>query len=80
MADDCIKSQYARRFGLPEEQIRFFGELTPKQVDQVRQQFSAGLVDVGSYIYAVTRDGSLVWRREKRDPLMEMRGEFPRQQ
>ena len=67
------KRHYARKsFGLPEEQIKFFDELTPDQVSEVRQHFSAGLVDVEKYVYAVKRDGHLVWRRVRRNPLLEM--------
>lgn len=65
------KRHYAYEFGLPEAQIRFFDELTPAQVDEVRQQFSAGLVNVDRYVYAVKRDGTLVLRRERRNPLLE---------
>lgn len=70
------KERYALKFGLPADQIRFFSELTPDQVGEVRRQFSAALVGVHDYVYAVKRDGSLVVRREERDPLLEMRGEF----
>lgn len=72
------KYHYSRRFGLPEEQIRFFDELTPTQVEDVRRYFTAGLVNVGAYVYAVKRDGSLVWHRENRNPALEMQGEWTR--
>lgn len=68
------KRHYADQFGLPEAQIRFFDELTPPQVEEVRQQFSAGLVNVENYVYAVKRDGELVRRRERRNPLLERGG------
>ena len=71
-----VKERYARKFGLPADQIRFFDELTPAQAEDVRRQFSAGLAGVHDYVYAVKRDGSLVWHRERRDLLLEMRGEF----
>ena len=63
------KGKYLDRFGLPEEQLRFFGELTPGQVEEVRRQFSAALVGVEDYIYAVRRDGTLVPARERRNIL-----------
>lgn len=63
------RERYARVMGLPPQQVRRFEELTEAQVAEVRVQFSAGLVDVGNWVYAVRRDGSLVPRREK------MRGE-----
>jgi hypothetical protein len=40
-------------------------------VEEVRRLFSAGLVGVENYVYAVKGDGHLVWRREKRQPLLE---------
>lgn len=67
-----IKRRYGRQFGLPAEQIRFFDELNEAQVEQVRQYYSVGLVDVEKYVYAVKRDGTLVWRRKRRDLLMEV--------
>jgi len=63
------KSYYARQFGLPEEQIRFFDELTEEQKKQAAQVF--GLWHAPEYVFAVKRDGDLVWRREKRNPLFE---------
>ena len=69
-----VKYRYAQLFGLPAEQIRFFGELTPGQVEEVRQHFTAGLVDVDRWVYAVKRDGHLVWNRERRQELMEAGG------
>lgn len=65
------KSHYAHQFGLPEDQIRMFHELTPAQIEEVRQQFTAGLINVENYVYAVKRAGGLVWRRERRNPLLE---------
>jgi hypothetical protein len=67
----AIKAFYARKLGLPEGQIRFFDELDEAQVAEVRQEFSAGLVSVDRYVYAVKRDGHLVSRRERRDILVE---------
>lgn len=69
-----VKGHYARLFGLPAEQIRFFGELTPDQVDEVRWHYSAGLVDVDNYVYAVKRDGHLVVNRVRRELLTERGG------
>jgi len=71
---DRIKDFYARKFGLSSEQVRFFDELTAEQVEEVRQFFSAGLVGVGNYVYAVKRTGKLVWGRLKRDELVEQLG------
>ena len=68
---DRTRDFYARKFGLPSEQVRFFDELTPKQVEEVRQLFSAGLIGVENYVYAVKRTGKLVWGRHKRDELVE---------
>jgi|GEM_PF-2611252 len=66
------KGGYARiHFGLPEEQIRFFDELTPDQVESVRWHFSASLVFADNYVYAVTRDGKLIPRRVERNPFIE---------
>ena len=64
---DKIKARYAEKFGLPAGQIRFFDELTPAQVEEVRHYFTAGLVSVERYVYAAKRDGGLVHRRERRD-------------
>jgi hypothetical protein len=65
------KQHYAHEFGLPEEQVRFFDELTPAQVEDVQRYFSAGLVGVDNYVYAVKRNGRLVWNRLKRNPWLE---------
>lgn len=62
---------YAHRFGLPEDQIRFFNELTPAQIKEVQYYFTAGLMRVNMYVYAVKRDGHLVLRRELRNELVE---------
>lgn len=72
--EDRVKERYGRKFGLPAEQIRFFGELTPVQVEDVRRYFTAGLIDVENYVYAVKRGGALVWNRERRDYLLERGG------
>lgn len=73
---DRVRQWYAREFGLPAEQVRYFEELTPAQVEKVRQYFSAGLVGVKDWMYAVKRDEDLVWHRVKRDGLVESRGEW----
>jgi hypothetical protein len=72
-ANPCspAKQRYARQFGLPPDQIKYFGELTRAQVRDVQRYFSAGLVNVSNYVYAIRQDGRLVWRREKRNPLLE---------
>lgn len=72
MTDRRVKRHYARRFFcLPIGQVRYFGELNEAQVEEVRKYFSSGLVNVEQYVYAVRRDGRLVWQRERRDLLME---------
>ena len=73
-AQDRTRDFYARKFGLPSEQVKFFGELNEAQVEEVRQYFSAGLIGVGNYVYAVKRTGKLVWERLKRDELVEQLG------
>ena len=73
---DRVKEHYGNLFGLPAEQIRFFDELTPAQVQEVRNQFTAGLVNVSNYVYAAKRDGRLVPRREARRPMIEMMGDW----
>jgi hypothetical protein len=57
-----VKERFAREFGLPVEQMRFFAELTEAQQARVNDHFSLYRAD--EYIYAVKRDGGLVWRRE----------------
>ena len=76
MSDDTIKRQYARLAGLPASQMRFSGELTPAQIEEVRWHFTANLAGFHNYVYAVKQDGGLVWNRWRRDPLMEMRGDY----
>ena len=71
---NITKKRYADIFGLPAEQIRFFNELTDAQIDKVRQYFTAGLINVDKYVYAIKRDGSLVPRRERRNHLLERTG------
>jgi len=71
MLADNVRDFYARKFGLPAEQVKLFGELNPKQVCGVRRYFSAGLVNVENYVYAIKGDGELVWERFRRDRLME---------
>lgn len=65
---DRERERYQQLFGLPAEQIRFFHELTDEQVQEVRYYFTAGLVDVDNWMYAVRRDGHLVSSRERRRP------------
>jgi len=62
------KRHYVSLFGLPESQLRWFAELTPEQVEDVKRHFSAGLVGVDNYVYAVKADGELVCRRERKRP------------
>lgn len=65
---DRERERYQQLFGLPAEQIRFFHELTDEQVQEVRYYFTAGLVDVDNWMYAVKCDGHLVSSRERRRP------------
>jgi hypothetical protein len=68
------KNRYAAKFfGLPVEQVKFYSELTPEQKIKVAWIFNALKPD--DYIYAIKRDGTLVSKREKRVPLMEVEGE-----
>lgn len=64
-----MKQIYARDFGLSVDQLRFFGELTEAQQAEVERLFN--LINPGDYIYAVKRDGGLVWERKKRDLVRE---------
>lgn len=66
---DPIKAMYAREFGLPPEQIRFFDELSEDQRKQVFWSFNINRPSF--YVYAVKRDGNLVWERKARDFLRE---------
>jgi len=66
-----LKSFYAKKFGLPIEQIRFFGELTEEQKECATYQFGTGRAGYDAYIYAIKQSGGLVPRREKRDLLTE---------
>ena len=69
---DTAKRHYARHlFGLPVSQIRYLGELNEAQLNEVRRYFFSGLVNCDQYVYAVKRDGHLIWRRERRDLLLE---------
>lgn len=43
---DGKKRHYADQFGLPESQIKFFGELTAAQVGEVKRLFTVGLINV----------------------------------
>jgi len=65
-----IKERYAKKFGLPASQIRWLGELTTAQLEQMAAHY--GQLDTEQYVYAAKRDGGLVWHREKRDLLMEL--------
>ena len=78
MIPDNVRDFYARKFGLPAEQIKLFEELEPDQVEDVRRLFSVGLISVDRYVYAVKRDGGLVWRRELRDRMVEKLAEQSR--
>jgi len=66
-----VKRWYGNKFALPAQQIRFFSELSKEQIEEVREKFTAGLVNVEKYVYAVKRSGKLVWARERRDLSME---------
>jgi len=56
------RERFARAFGLPPTQMRYYNELTAAQKDAVLEQFGNYRAD--QYIYAVKRDETLVWRRE----------------
>lgn len=53
-------------FGLPEEQIKTFDELTSEQ--QERAYYYFGKADVGRFIYCIKKNGELVWNRERIRP------------
>ena len=63
------KNFYVRRFGLPEDRIKLFDELTGDQKVMVFWLFNA--IKPDDYVYAIKRNGGLVSRREKRDLEME---------
>lgn len=64
------KYWYATKlFGLPEAQIRYYGELTKPQTAQCHYYF--GVAGCEAYIYAVKRSGDLVWNRELLRPAYE---------
>ncbi len=73
---DRVRSFYAKLFGLPAQQIKFFSELTDQQQQEVGQLFNP--IKPNNYVYAVKRDGGLVRSRKKRDFLSEHPGEMPR--
>lgn len=56
-------------FGLPESQIRYYGELPPAQKERCHYLF--GKLGCESYVYAVKRDGDLVTSRERLRPEWE---------
>jgi hypothetical protein len=58
------KKRYARKFGLPADQIRYYNELTGAEREEVLYQFGGHKPE--NYVYAVKRAGGLVWRRVKR--------------
>jgi len=60
---------YARLFGLPVEQIRHFDDLTTEQKSEVAHYFSS--IGVVKYVYAVKKDGHLVWSRHDKNYLYE---------
>ena len=58
------KQTAARRFNLPVEQIKTYDELTPAQKEQAAHYFGEGARGYSAYLYAVKKDGNLVWNRE----------------
>lgn len=59
-------------FALPEEQIRYYDELTPEQKERCHHFF--GKSNCQLYVYAVKQDGELVWNRELKRPEYEVHG------
>ena len=57
-----IKKRASKRFALPEEQIRYYSELTEHQIDLCDRWFGI-LPPRDNYMYAAKRDGGLVWDR-----------------
>ena len=62
----AIRTRAAAVFGLPREQLRFYGELDNDHTKYVAWQFNP--VSPESYIYAVTATGNMVPRRERIRP------------
>ena len=60
-----MKLFYARQFGLSVSQIKYYNELTDAQKLEVSRLFNN--ITPGNYIYAVKRDGNLVWERKSRN-------------
>lgn len=58
------RERFARKFGLPADQIRTFEELSLPQRAEVARVYS--LHNAGAYVYAVKRNAALVWNRFKR--------------
>lgn len=63
--DQQKRERFARQFGLPVEQVKLFEELTQEQVDEVQRVYGTYHADL--YVFAVKRDGGLVWNRYKID-------------
>jgi len=62
----------ARSFVLPVEQIRYYTELTGFQKIEAGRYWGT-LPAYTNYIYAVKRDGSLVWDRKRIEELYRYR-------
>lgn len=66
------KALAARRFVLPVGQTRYFTELTGQQKIDAGRYWGTD-PDYTDYIYAVKRDGGLVWDRERLSKLYRYR-------
>jgi hypothetical protein len=61
--DQRKRKRFARQFGLPADRIKLFDELTQEQIEEVQRAY--GLYNADLYVFAVKRDGGLVWNRYK---------------
>lgn len=69
------KQMYASHlFALPVEQIRYYDELTPEQLEQCHHYFGISQENNRKYVYAVKKNGGLVWNRELKRPEWESIG------
>jgi hypothetical protein len=59
-------------FGLPENQIKYYDELSAEQKERCHWLF--GKTNADQFVYAVKQDGDLVSRRERKRPEWEAIG------
>ena len=73
MTTDRLKAHAARRFALPVDQVRYYGELTDEQRDIAARHWGK-IPPYGDYVYAAKRDGGLVWDRYRVARLRQLVG------